>query len=1036
MEALTIHDGLSQGMINCIYQDHFGFMWFGTLDGLNRYDGYHFTVYRYDANDQNSISGNWISSIFEDSRGRLWVGTALNGLNVFDRETEKFIRFQNDNKQPNTISGNGILSIQEDKFGSVWVGTSHGLNKISIREKIKNNDGSNDFNKRYHVLIDRIHFDASDSFNELFIYQDETGNNDYFEPAFFIDSKGFVWVSTLKALFRIKPCKDCNEQIENMDLSKLLPNTSSLTHLENHVFNFTEDTNSHALYLFSRNYITSVDQNSDAVQFFHCGRIDPAVSRTQIIINAGIIWESCSGSLYQFDVNNRKIWNIAPKNNDQLNMLSFANTIYKDRSGIIWIGTKGYGILKYNPRTEKFHAVNQSSIIWMSATPNNDIIIQSKKLTLYRYHDSIKEYVADTTFFKRVYEAVPQKTPDIAVQNKEGTCWINISSLVQFDPAKNSVKKFPYSACFPLFVDDHDNLWFGTKSAFCNLDKSSGLVKEYYYPLPKISMFPYQFLETICADENGVFWLGTINGLFRFDQKNQSWKRFVSIPNDNSTLSADVIFSICQDPLYPEKYLWIGTNGGGLNCFDKLTGKFIRYGEKDGLPNKVVYGILNDDSGNLWLSTNKGLSRFTPSYIKVSKEKFPKINGGAFKNFEEEDGLQSNEFNRYAFTRTNDGTLFFGGVNGFNYFDPKEINDNTAVPNVVVTDFKVNNKSVVFSHVESKQENTPLLSKPIFLTEKIVLPYKDNMITFEFSSMDFTAPEKNLFKYRLEGFDKEWIQSSSNHFATYTNLDPGKYTFHLAGSNNDGVWNEQGTSIDLTILPPWYMTWLFRVSLIAVLSAGLYAMWRYRLRQALKLMEVRNRIASDLHDEIGSTLSSVYIYSEVAQNSAREKLPEATMYMRQISVDVATMIDSLSDIVWTVNAKNDRFENIINRMRATAIELFEARDYELQLELDEQLNTLKLGMEARKNFYLFYKEAINNVAKYADGKNVFIRLGFEKRNIFLSVKDDGKGFDLNVKTHGNGLSNLKKRALDLKGKFEIRSSPGKGTEVSLLFPYS
>ena len=719
-------------------------------------------------------------------------------------------------------------------------------------------------------------------------------------------------------------------------------------------------------------------------------------------------------------------------------MINYANNVYKDRTGIIWIGTGGYGILKYNPQTEKFHVVSQPSVIWMSATPDHNVIVQSKKLMLFKKQNTDDSYLPDTGFFQSIYKVALQKTPNVAVQNKEGICWISKSVLLELNTHTNTITEVPgnYTASFPLFVDAEDNLWFGNRAVFCNLDNRTGKIETYQYPVPKISMFPYNFLEAIHQDNKGVFWLGTINGLFRFDKKNKSWKQYLNIANDTTSLSVDIIFSVCADTRYPEKFLWIGTNGGGLNCFDKQTGKFIRFTEKDGLPNKVVYGILNDDDGNLWISTNKGLSRFTPAYSNSTTQNSPSVTGGTFKNFEEENGLQSNEFNRYAFARTKNGTLFFGGVNGFNYFNPKEINDNTVIPNVVITDFKISNQSVSFSKNNGGDKKSFCLTKPIFLTKSITLPYFNNMISFEFSTMDFTAPEKNLFKYKLEGFDKDWIQSGTNHFATYTNLDPGTYTFTVNGSNNDGVWNLIGSSVVLTIRPPWYMTWWFRITVIALVAFMVYAVYRYRLKQALKLLDIRNRIASDLHDEIGSTLSSVYIYSEVAQKTGADKLPEAHIYMKQISVDVANMIDSLGDIVWTVNAKNDRFENIINRMRASAVELFEARNYQLHLEMDEYLNTMKLGMEARKNFYLFYKEAINNVAKYADGKNVFIQLGFNKRCIFLSVKDDGKGFDPDAKKNGNGLSNMKKRATDLKGKFEIISANDKGTEVKLNFPYS
>jgi signal transduction histidine kinase len=281
------------------------------------------------------------------------------------------------------------------------------------------------------------------------------------------------------------------------------------------------------------------------------------------------------------------------------------------------------------------------------------------------------------------------------------------------------------------------------------------------------------------------------------------------------------------------------------------------------------------------------------------------------------------------------------------------------------------------------------------------------------------------------------VYCGDRRFTNYANLSPGSYTFRVKAANYYGEWNETGIALKLKISTPWYSTWLFRILVLLFLSLLLYAVFRYRLKQKLKLQDVRNRIASDLHDEIGSTLSSVFIYSEVAQNTNNEnKISESNQYLKYISSDVAKMIDALSDIVWTVNSTNDRFENIINRMRASAIELFDAKGYELHLDFDESLNALKLGMAERKNFYLFYKEAINNVVKYADGRNVSISLLLSNSNIKLSIQDDGKGFDLNRKSEGNGLNNMKKRAADLKGKFKIHSSANKGTTVQLIFAYS
>lgn len=280
--------------------------------------------------------------------------------------------------------------------------------------------------------------------------------------------------------------------------------------------------------------------------------------------------------------------------------------------------------------------------------------------------------------------------------------------------------------------------------------------------------------------------MGTTEGLLRFSLRDRRWTVYQSGTNNPSSLSSNLIYSLCLDSLQPKKYLWIGT-GGGLNRMDMLTGGCIAFSVKDGLPNNVIYGVLNDDDGNLWMSTNKGLCCFAPQRQ-------------TFKNFDYKDGLQSNEFNKGAYLRTQDGCLFFGGVNGFNYFYPREILNNMTVPQIVITGLKIRNQPVPV-----QPEGSPL-TKVIYLTQELTLPYEQNFVSFEFASMDFTYPEKNEYQYKLEGFERDWIHSGTTHSATYTNLDPGTYTFRVKGSNNDGTWNEEGASVQLFILPPWYMT--------------------------------------------------------------------------------------------------------------------------------------------------------------------------------------------------------------------------------------
>ena len=649
------------------------------------------------------------------------------------------------------------------------------------------------------------------------------------------------------------------------------------------------------------------------------------------------------------------------------NLIRLRNGIYADKGGMIWIGTKGYGLLTLNYNAHLFHHTDQSSVYSLMESGDGRVMVNSGGY-MFKYLNPATGDYEDTIPAGKV--SVPQ------LVDREGRQWFSDDvRLVCFDPLTKEKKFFPLP-----------------------FTKTNGT---------------YSLVSDVKEDIQGKIWLGTSDGLLCLNENKISWELYRNDPGDRSSLSFNSIFSLCFDPVEPTLYLWIGTNGGGLNRMDLVTGKFKRYSVKDGLPNAVIYGILNDNANNLWMSTNKGLSCFN-----LAKQ--------SFRNYEVKDGLQGNEFNYHASLRTKKGILFFGGVNGYNYFDPAEITSNPVPPKIVITDLRVRNKSVGINEPNSPLKNT------IYLEKKIVLPYEDNMITFEFAALDFVAPERNQYKYKMQGFDKDWVNSGNIHVATYTNLDPGTYTFRVKGSNKDEVWNEEGTSIQLIIIPPWYKTWWFRSLLVLIFASTIYFVYRYRLNQTLKLHAIRNSIAKDLHDEIGSNLSNISIFSEVAQQrkgTANETAP----LLQKISEYSHVSMTAMSDIVWMINARNDAFENIISRMRSLAAEVFEAKNYALHLHFDEQLNQLSLNMEQRKNFYLIYKEAINNIAKYAHCKNVWITLKKENTSIILIVKDDGIGFDRNGQNHGNGLYNMQKRAEVLKGKLTVDSATSKGTSVHLGF---
>lgn len=984
-ETLTINNGLSQGFVSSIIQDKMGFMWFGTNDGLNRYDGYKFTVYYHNPFDSTSLADNQINCLYEDSKQRLWIGTQHSGIDIFDRQHLTFIHLLRSNK--NSLLGNVIVSINEDKTGAFWIVTDEGIERLTINNKnaSEKDDGDmQDFLNRHQLSIAHITMpdDTAKNKNSISVQRLYVDGND-------------VFAQTRSGIYQV---------IYGNHSYKLIKKFSSSPDLEGLPFLFK---NQYANEWYMQNmkgvYKFTGKDFSNPKKIYN-----PTIIRNRLMLDkTGRIWIGDKNKTVLIDKTGA-VKTISANNNEVNKFLGGVNSFYTDRNGVIWIGTYGYGILKFNPEKEIFHSILPQVTAYQLAPENNNQIIANSLL-----HITIK----DEQLIK--IDSIEQIHSEYIAADENGNYWRSGGGAILYGNNKSILKKvnlpsmFKNITPFPLCLDSNI-LWFGCKKNFLQYNVATNSFKVYDYPINQDKDI-FDFLQCIYKDSGNILWLGTQNGLMRFNTQNASWKYYAQKNNDSTSLSNNNIFSVCNDPFAPNKYLWIGTNGGGLNRFNKLTGKCVHYTANDGLPNNVVYGILVDND-NLWMSTNKGLSQFN-------------IRKKTFRNFDVNDGLQGNEFDRYAYCKTKDGLLFFGGVNGINFFNPDKIKP-LQPPQVLITDFRLFNKTVSL-----KTSNSPL-TKDILYTEAINLNYNQNVITFQFAATDYRRAGNVYYRYMMKGFDKAWIYGGIFREATYTNLNAGKYDFVVEASNDNVQWSKNAKTISIQIIPPWWRTWWFYTLIAIITSAIIYGIYQYRINQVLKLQGVRNRIATDLHDEIGSSLSTISIYSKVAQEQLKNNAAESGTLLKKISEDTNEMMDAMNDIVWTINSRNDRFENIINRMREHAIQLFEAKDNFLHFNFDEHLNHLKFDMEKRKDFYLIYKEALNNIAKYAEAKNVWIELAIEKAEIILLIKDDGRGFDKNaVRKSANGLINMQSRAENLKGEIEIKSECGKGTEICLNFPY-
>lgn len=513
-----------------------------------------------------------------------------------------------------------------------------------------------------------------------------------------------------------------------------------------------------------------------------------------------------------------------------------------------------------------------------------------------------------------------------------------------------------------------------------------------------------------------LIWIGSeLNGLYAY---NPATRRIVHHlryeAKDSTSLINSRVWCLASDPNIPY-VLWVGTQEG-LGRLDTRTMKFKNWTQKQGLPSATIYTVLSDRHGYLWFSSLNGIGRMDPR-------------NGQMRFFTTADGLLDTAFRPFLGVQLPDGRLAFGGLKGISTFNPDIVNDLRAQPiPIVLTALKINH-----TVVESDQDGSPL-KLPINSVTTLRLKPTENFLSLEFSGLQFNKPTSLLYRYQMVGIDKDWVYAGSQNLANYTQLNPGHYEFRVNVSDSRGQWSSLVKTLGIVVDPPWWRTWWFYMLAAMVSLSSIYGLYRYRLAQVLKFHNLRNDIARDLHDEVGSSISTIAIYSKLVLKQVENTAFTSEPMLVKITEQASEIMESMSDIVWSINTKNDAFDKIFIRMREHAFELFEAKGYTLHFEFDENLHRAKLDMEKRRNFYLIYKEALNNIAKYANGQNVWVFLHLKNAVIDLIVRDDGQGFDLSTVQHkSNGLGNMNHRAAALKGTLRVVSVPDAGTTIYLSF---
>ena len=801
-DRLTIEDGLSQNTVFCILQDSRGFMWFGTQDGLNKYDGYEFTAYRNNPNDLNSLSHNVVFSLVEDQNGNLWIGTYGGGMNKFDPQTNYFTTFTHDPKNSNTLCDDKIWSISCDNQGLLWIGTEKGLDRFSPSD--------------YSFLHYKLDPDDSNTISSEYIFETIEAND------------GSIWIVTRGGgLDRLNPEDNTVEHFINIPgNSNSLCDNRVRTVLQDHDGNIWIGTWGGGITVFdpvSRNF---VHYKSDSG--------DPAGLTSNIISSfyqdrTGIVWiGTWGGGINRYNPENDRI---TASINNPANLHSISSDkirdIFESESGLIWIGTDGGGINVYDRERVKFNhfvsepgntnSLNDNSVNAVCEDSGGDLWIGTYLGGLNRYDQKNDRFIhythnpADPGSISNNYV--------IAIrQEEEDHLWIgtgggglnrldiNTGKFEHFRNDPNDPNSIGGDWVLTICQDNISGIWLGTYLGGLNkLDYPSGKFERYLNNPEDNNSLSHNIVTAIIPAGNGKLWVGTFGGLNKFDPETGKFKHYLNEPANPNSISSDHVSCLFKDS---QGSLWIGTSGYGLNRYKPEDNTFERFDTESGLPNNVIHGILEDGNGKLWISTNKGISMYDTDSDK-------------FTNYKKANGLQSYEFNVAACYKGNDGQMYFGGINGINVFFPDGISLNPYIPPVAITSFQLFNKPI-------SPGPESIISKDIAFCPEIELSYLQDVVSFEFASLCYNIPELNQYAYKLEGFDKDWNYIGHRRFVTFTNLPAGNYTFKVKGSNHEGIWNETGTSLNLTVFPPpWNTWWAYTIYLIAFI-AGVF--WYVRLK--------------------------------------------------------------------------------------------------------------------------------------------------------------------------------------------------------------
>jgi diguanylate cyclase (GGDEF)-like protein len=851
-ERLTVEDGLPHATVLSVLQDQQGFMWFATADGLSRYDGTSFVVFQHDTNNPNSLSNNNTFALMESRDGLIWIGTDPGGLNVYDPATGKFSLYEHDPENPNSLADNSIWSLLEAEDGSIWIGTRNGLSRLDRETGTFKNYLPDPENPR--ALATTVVYR---------LYQDKSG---------------IVWVGTRFGLQRYDPqTDDFTLFVNDPENPASLSSNNVWAMLEDSQGNFWVGTRGGGLNLF--------DRATGRFKAYRHDENDPkSISDDRLWFiyedHSGNLWITTeNGGLNLFDRKTETFTSFQHNPNDPFT-LSNNDTFWvaEDHSGVLWVTSRYGGVNKLYPCLSRFGLYRSIANDPNSLSSNAAYSILAEKdglIWIGTFGGGINRFDRKTgtmTFFKNDPDNLSSLSNDkvyYLFRDEGGILWAATAGggLNRMDPTTGEFSTYRYSSEAPDVIGSsflttiesagNGRLWVGTLGFGLDLfnTKTGKMDREYFNDPENPNSLSEDTVYDIAVDKNGKVWIATARGgLDLLDPITGSFKHFTRDPENTNSILSNTVHAVYLDEA--NGIIWAGTSGG-LSGMEIDTGQWQNYTTHNGLPNNTIAGIQPGSGNDLWVSTSKGISHFNP----ITE---------TFHNYDTRDGLQGDQFGIASSHLGPGGEIFFGGSNGLTFFHPNALVENEYLPQTVFTDFQLFNKTV--------PAGSELLPKPIEKTAKLVLPPDQSVFTLKFAALNYQISSKNLYQYKMEGFDKDWTPPLAKRDATYTNLSPGTYTFMVRSSNNDGNWNTTPAKIVIEILPPWWGTWWFRMFISLSGFVIVFGGVQFRIHS----IHMRNRELEKRVNGRTKELQDAQERLHLANNELKRKLEEITKLEKQV----------------------------------------------------------------------------------------------------------------------------------------------------------